>query len=54
MVEKCTDVVAGRMEEARAKFFSSMMVDTEKRRSTSSTTSAHRTGTSLLPSLGRK
>ena len=43
------DLLAGRMEDARAKFFHSMMVDSEKR---SSSSSAHRTGTSVLPSLG--
>ena len=44
------DLLALRMEDARAKFFHSMMVDSEKRRSSSS---AHRTGTSVLPLLGK-
>ena len=47
------DLLAGRMEEARAKFFTSMMVDSERRSTCStSSSSAHRTGTSVLPALG--
>jgi hypothetical protein len=43
-------LVVGRMDEARSKFFHSMIVDSDKR--TSSSSSAHRTGTSVLPALG--
>jgi hypothetical protein len=44
------DVLAGRMSEARTKFFHSMIVDSDRR---SSSSSAHRTGTSVLPALGK-
>jgi hypothetical protein len=43
------DLLVGRMDEARSKFFHSMIVDSDKRTSSSS---AHRTGTSVLPALG--
>ncbi len=43
-------LLVGRMDEARSKFFHSMIVDSDKR--TSSSSSAHRTGTSVLPALG--